>query len=112
LRRGHNVTLFDLSPENVAFARKKTAELSLVGNGFFVGDARDLSALKGRRFNGIVALASLPSHQKARTCFVPASRQNATRSWRNPDCRVFERVGDRKNIAHRRSGMVFRRPPF
>jgi S-adenosylmethionine-dependent methyltransferase len=59
LKRGYQVTLFDLSPENVALAKAKTSELGLMAAEFLVGDARDLSALSGRRFDGILALGPL-----------------------------------------------------
>ena len=59
LRRGYRVTLFDLSPENVAFAKAKAAEAGLAPDGMLVGDARDLSQLKEQRFDGVLALGPL-----------------------------------------------------
>jgi S-adenosylmethionine-dependent methyltransferase len=52
LKRGCSVTLLDLSPANIALAQMKLAELGLCAEQALVGDARDLSALSGRSFNG------------------------------------------------------------
>jgi S-adenosylmethionine-dependent methyltransferase len=59
MKRSCHVTLFDLSPENVAFAAAKANELGLAADEFLVGDARDLSAFGGRQFDGILALGPL-----------------------------------------------------
>jgi len=59
LKRGCQVTLFDLSAENVSLAETKAAELGLKADDYLVGDARDLSVLNGRRFDGILALGPL-----------------------------------------------------
>jgi SAM-dependent methyltransferase len=59
LRRGCRATLFELSPENVAFADAKVAEMGLTADAFLVGDARDLSVLHGQHFDGILALGPL-----------------------------------------------------
>ena len=59
LRRGCRATLFELSPENVAFAEAKVAEMGLTADAFLVGDARDLFPLDGQPFDGILALGPL-----------------------------------------------------
>jgi SAM-dependent methyltransferase len=59
LKRGCHATLFELSAENVALAEAKAAELGLSADDYLVGDARDLSALNGRHFDGILALGPL-----------------------------------------------------
>src|SRR5262245_30712537 len=59
LKRGCHVTLFDLAAENVGLARTKVGEAGLTADEFLVGDARDLSALGGRSFDGILALGPL-----------------------------------------------------
>jgi len=41
LKRGCHGTLFDLSPENIAPAKVKAAELDLTADDFLIGDARD-----------------------------------------------------------------------
>jgi len=41
LKRGCHGTLFDLSPENIAPAKVKVAELDLTADDFLIGDARD-----------------------------------------------------------------------
>ena len=58
-RRGCRATLLELSPENVAFARKKLTEHGLTADAFLVGDARDLSSLHGQHFDGILSLGPL-----------------------------------------------------
>ena len=58
-RRGCRATLLELSPENVAFARKKLTEHGLTADAFLVGDARDLSSLHGQPFDGILSLGPL-----------------------------------------------------
>jgi S-adenosylmethionine-dependent methyltransferase len=59
LKRGCSVTLLDLSPENIALAQIKLAELGLCAEQALVGDARDLSALSGQSFDGVLALGPL-----------------------------------------------------
>jgi len=59
LKRGCGVTLFDVSAENITLARTKVTELGLTADDFLVGDARDLAALGGRCFDGILALGPL-----------------------------------------------------
>ena len=59
LKRGHRVTLLDLSPENIALAETKLAEFGLRAEQLLVGDARDLSALNGQRFDAVLALGPL-----------------------------------------------------
>jgi S-adenosylmethionine-dependent methyltransferase len=76
LRRGCNATLFDLSAENVALARTKVAELGLTADEFLVGDARDLSALSGRRFDAVLALGPLYHlcEKRERMAFLKAAK--------------------------------------
>jgi len=76
LKRGHHVTLFDLSPENIALAKIKAAELDLTADDFLVGDARDLSALSGRLFDGLLALGPLYhlTERRDRIAFLEAAR--------------------------------------
>jgi SAM-dependent methyltransferase len=50
------VTLFDLSPQNIALANAKLAESGLKAENIVVGDGRDLSALNGQRFDAILTL--------------------------------------------------------
>jgi SAM-dependent methyltransferase len=59
LKRGCRVTLFDLAVENIAFAKAKATEASLAADEYLVGDARDLSALSGQHFDGVLALGPL-----------------------------------------------------
>jgi S-adenosylmethionine-dependent methyltransferase len=59
LKRGYRVTLFDISPQNVALAEAKAIEANLMAEDLLVGDARDLSQLKGQRFDGVLALGPL-----------------------------------------------------
>lgn len=59
LRRGHRVTLIDLSPENIDYARSLIAKAGLAADGLVVADARDLSALSGKSFDAILALGPL-----------------------------------------------------
>lgn len=81
-KRGFHVTLFDLSPENVAFAATKAAEAGLKPNSLLVGDARDLSELGGLGFDGILALGPL-YHLTER--WEGISFLNAARRLPNPD---------------------------
>ena len=76
LKRGCCVTLFDLTAENIAFAKIKTAEAGLKIDEFLVGDARDLSALQGRRFDGILALGPLYhlTERQERIAFLDTAR--------------------------------------
>jgi hypothetical protein len=76
LKRGCHVTLFDLSPENIALAKVKAAELGLAVDDFLVGDARDLSALSGRSFDGVLALGPLYhiTERQERIAFLEAAR--------------------------------------
>jgi S-adenosylmethionine-dependent methyltransferase len=77
LKRGCNVTLFDLSPENIALAKVKTAELGLAADALLVGDARDLSALGDQRFDGVLALGPLYhlTERPERIAFLEAARR-------------------------------------
>lgn len=59
LRRGHRVTLFDLSPENIALAKAMIQNAGLQADRLIVGDARDLSALERHRFDAVLALGPL-----------------------------------------------------
>jgi len=76
LKRGCHVTLIDLSAENVALAETKAAELGLRADDYLVGDARDLSALNGRNFDGILALGPLYhlTEKLERITFLEAAR--------------------------------------
>jgi len=76
LKRGCSVTLLDLSPENIALARIKAAEAGLTANECLVGDARDLSPLRGQRFDGILALGPLYhlSERQERLEFLEAAK--------------------------------------
>ena len=76
LKRGHQVTLFDLSPENVALAKTKAADLGLTADDLLVGDARDLSVLEGRRFDGVLALGPLYhlTNRQERKTFLETAR--------------------------------------
>lgn len=56
--RGCGVTLFDLSPGNVAFAKDRAQTLGLPLDAL-AGDARDLSALKGRCFDHILLMGPM-----------------------------------------------------
>ena len=55
---GCDVTLFDLSNGNVAFAKAKAQELNLPLTAL-TGDARDLSALQGERYDHILLMGPL-----------------------------------------------------
>ena len=57
-KRGCDVTLFDLSPGNVAFAQGKARELGLPLRAL-AGDARDLGALAGERFDHILLMGPM-----------------------------------------------------
>jgi SAM-dependent methyltransferase len=76
LKRGCDATLFDLSPENVALAETKAAELGLRAERYLVGDARDLSALRDQHFDGILALGPLYhlTARQERIAFLQAAR--------------------------------------
>lgn len=52
-KAGYMVTLSDLTPKLVDFAKGKSKELNLERNfdGFYTADARDLSMLKDEQFN-------------------------------------------------------------
>ncbi|MCE5235189.1 MAG: methyltransferase domain-containing protein [Clostridiaceae bacterium] len=56
--RGCDVTLFDLSTGNVAFAREKARGLGLPLRAL-AGDARDLSALESERFDHILLMGPM-----------------------------------------------------
>ncbi|MDE5454585.1 methyltransferase domain-containing protein [Bradyrhizobium sp. CSA112] len=77
LKRGCHATLFDLSPENIALAETKVAELGLQAERYLVGDARDLSALRSQQFDGILALGPLYhlTAREERIAFLQAARQ-------------------------------------
>jgi len=55
---GCDVTLYDLSEGNVAFAKNKAQELGISLRALS-GDARDLSALKGERFDHILLMGPM-----------------------------------------------------
>src|ERR1700680_3017769 len=56
LRRGHRVTLVDLSAENIALARILIGLAGYAAEDLIVADARNLSVLDGRYFDAILAL--------------------------------------------------------
>jgi SAM-dependent methyltransferase len=76
LKRGYYVTLFDLSSENIALAKVKAAELGLTADDLLVGDARNLSALSSRSFDGVLALGPLYhlTEREERIAFLEAAR--------------------------------------
>jgi len=59
LRRGYRVTLVDLSPRSVAFARAKLPELGLQAEAVLCGDARDLTTLPTAAFDGALLMGPL-----------------------------------------------------
>jgi len=59
LKRGHDVTLIDLSEEEVAFARRKINKCGLKAAAMFVGDARNLSMLDSATFDASLMLGPL-----------------------------------------------------
>ena len=59
LKRGYRMTLADLSPNAVAFAEKKLAELGLTPAAILCADARDLSTLPNAGFDGALFLGPL-----------------------------------------------------
>ena len=98
-RRGCRATLLELSPENVAFARKKLTEHGLTADAFLVGDARDLSSLHGQPFRwNFVAWAALPSDRKERTGRVPERCKIAFASKWNFHRGLPERVGVARSL--------------
>jgi S-adenosylmethionine-dependent methyltransferase len=76
LERGCRVVLFDLAAENITLAKTKAAEAGLAADEYIVGDARDLSALAGQRFDGILALGPLYhlTERQERIGFLKAAR--------------------------------------
>lgn len=58
-RAGHQVTLLDLSPGNVAFARAKAAELGAELCGYVEGDALDLSRFEEASFDVVLLMGPL-----------------------------------------------------
>jgi S-adenosylmethionine-dependent methyltransferase len=76
LKRGCRATLVELSPDNVAFAKASVTENDLTADAFLVGDARDLSSLRGQHFDGILALGPLYhlTEQSERITFLKDAR--------------------------------------
>ena len=58
-QRGYRVTLIDLSPENIRFARQKLDELGLEVEAAEQGDARDLSSHPSETFDAALLLGPL-----------------------------------------------------
>ena len=63
-KRGYKVTLFDLAPENLEFARKKLQRLHLPGraSNFVEGSVEDLSAFPRGSFDAVLCLGGPLSH--------------------------------------------------
>lgn len=59
LKRGYRTTLVDLSPNAIAFAEKKLAELGLTPEAILCADARNLSTLPTAGFDGALLLGPL-----------------------------------------------------
>lgn len=59
LRRGFQVTLVDLSPRAIAFAKEKLVELGLRAEATICADARDLSILPSAAFDGALLMGPL-----------------------------------------------------
>lgn len=59
IRRGYQVTLFELSEEEVKLARVHLDELGLSANKLMVGDARDLSALGSSTFDAALLMGPM-----------------------------------------------------
>lgn len=58
-KNGHEVTLIDLTPENVDFAINKSNDLKIKINEVYVGDARKLSMLPSNKFDLTLLLGPL-----------------------------------------------------
>lgn len=58
-KSGNEVTLVDLTPENIEFAKNKANELNIPINNFIVGDARKLISLSDNRFDLTLLLGPL-----------------------------------------------------
>lgn len=58
-RNGHEVTLIDLTPENIEFARVKSKELNVEIKEFLVGDARQLPMFPNEHFDLTLLLGPL-----------------------------------------------------
>jgi S-adenosylmethionine-dependent methyltransferase len=56
---GYTVTLFDLSPENLAFARRQAQAAGLTLQGYDIGDAIDLSRYADGSFDAVLLLGPL-----------------------------------------------------
>ena len=59
IRRGYQVTLFDLSEEEVRLARARLDELGLSAEQLIVGDARDLSGLASKSFDAALLMGPM-----------------------------------------------------
>lgn len=59
LRRGYRVTLIDLSPGNVAYARARLAESGLCADAVLQGDARSLSSIPDGEFDAALLLGPM-----------------------------------------------------
>jgi S-adenosylmethionine-dependent methyltransferase len=58
-RLGHRVDLFDLSPECIAFARRKAKELDVGLNGFHTGTCTDLGRFPNESFDAVLCMGPL-----------------------------------------------------
>ena len=97
LERGCSVTLLDLSPENIALAQTKLAELGLCAEQALVGDARDLSALSGQASTGFWRSVLLSSYCKTRADRFLADGKGSSES-RGVLITVSQRVGYRRSL--------------
>lgn len=57
--QGHRVSLLDLAPANLAFAREKAAQRGVTLDGFHHGNALDLSAWEAERFDAVLLMGPL-----------------------------------------------------
>jgi len=58
-QRGHRVTLFDLSPENIRFAEAKQGELGIALDGLMVGNALSMHELPDQSFDFVLCMGPL-----------------------------------------------------
>ena len=58
-QQGHNVTLLDLSSQNVAFARQKSHELGIELDDYVHGNALDLSRFDASSFDAVLLMGPL-----------------------------------------------------
>ncbi len=72
-KSGNEVTLVDLTPENIEFAKNKANELNIPINNFIVGDARKLISLSDNRFDLTLLLGT---HSSTKCNDVVQKREN------------------------------------